>query len=129
MNGYLRDIVLDGEQFARVLTKADILYVLMNLGLASDAEQALDMYIAIKGHDSFQKVKSGFYSVDMTEYLKDVSDSDTSSVTSSGKRKRVVLSGTLWKRGNIFWNKRYFLLKGKKLAYFDSPVSNILTNY
>ena len=91
----------------------------MQLGIADDAEKAYDIYSDLKAHDAFYRVSSGQYAILPEVYATYFPETPC---TSSKRRKKVSLSGTFWKKGRLFWNRRYFKLRGRKLSYYDSPV-------
>mmetsp|Transcript_16710 Transcript_16710/g.21306 ORF Transcript_16710/g.21306 Transcript_16710/m.21306 type:complete len:202 (-) Transcript_16710:486-1091(-) len=111
----------------------------MNEQIASSATEAYEMLEHILEDETFENIQSGQYQIHI-----DIDESDSLlneyiTPKPSPKKKRTVISGTLAKKGRLFWNERFFVLKGRKLYYFDSrdspkprnviSIPNALFNY
>jgi hypothetical protein len=115
---FTRHISVGNVMLPNALSKSDILYFLTTNNFATDVPRALKILDLLVEKDNIIYRDSDIYLV--------TGESHPSS-GNSGRRKpkdTILHSGTLLKKGLMFWNQRHFVLRPSKLAYFTSPVSN-----
>lgn len=158
-NKLLQTVIVDNQKYQNVITKGDLLYLIMEKNLATDSTAAYELLQKICDQE-LEEIKIGYFAIsnecinrntpqppqpksitkntsrnarnsaplpkqtsknlnqtqEKRQSTRILSNSD---IEKRNERTKPLISGILLKKGKFFWNSRLFVIKGRKLYYFD----------